>query len=524
MKTVRNILFIMCDQLRADYLGCNGHPTLKTRNLDWLASQGVNFTRAYAQSPVCGPSRMSTYTGRYVSSHGATWNRSPVRADEMTMAHAMSEFGLRSALIGKSHIVVDPKMLKWFGVSVETTEGRQIAEGGFEPVERDDGVHRDARVSPDLTYNEFLRTKGYKGQNPWHIHANSAEGPDGEPLSGWQLRNSDKPARVAEEHSETAYMTDRALGFIETQGSSPWFLHLSYIKPHWPYMAPAPYHGIYGPNDIPPVIRGNREKSDPHPIARVFMDLPDCAAFQEDRTRQTVIPAYMGLIHQIDDHLGRVFDLLRSIGRMDDTLIVFTSDHGDHLGDHWLADKGMFYEQAVRIPLIIHDPRESADRTRGRSVDTLTESIDLFPTFIDALGGEIPAHLLEGESLIPVVEGARNTTLRNAVFSELDYAFIETRAALNLDPHRAMGRMVRTSDWKYIHYDDLPPQLFDLNADPNELNDLGTELGYVGSREEMARLLMDWSLRLKSRVTVPEKQVISWLDRTLSSGGAKAAW
>jgi len=163
----------MCDQLRADYLGCNGHPHLKTKNIDWLASQGVNFTRAYVQAPVCGRARMSIYTGRYVSSHGATWNRSPIRVDELTMGQAMRDQGLRSALVGKSHIVVDMEVLRRLGHKADCPEEPLIAEGGFEPVERDDGIHRDANVSPDLAYNEYLRAKGYDGHNPWHSYANS---------------------------------------------------------------------------------------------------------------------------------------------------------------------------------------------------------------------------------------------------------------------------------------------------------------------------------------------------------------
>ncbi|MYA88884.1 MAG: sulfatase-like hydrolase/transferase [Boseongicola sp. SB0662_bin_57] len=524
MTKVRNVLFIMCDQLRADYLGCNGHPFIKTANIDWLATKGVNFTKAYAQAPVCGPSRMSFYTGRYVSSHGATWNRSPLRVDELTLGHAMMAQGLRAALVGKSHIVVDTDALARLGMDPLEDRGRLIAEGGFEPVERDDGVHRDARVAPDLAYNEFLREHGYGGHNPWHSHANSADGENGEVLSGWHLRNSGKPARVAEAHSETAYMTDRALDFIKAQGDEPWFLHLSYIKPHWPYMAPAHYHSLYSRDHVIPARKGDIERSAPHAIARVLMDISDSVAFQNEQTRETVIPTYMGLVHQIDDHLGRVFDLLNRTGRMNDTMIVFTSDHGDHLGDHWLADKGMFYESAVRIPLIIYDPRKSADSMRGCAVDTLVESIDLFPTFAEATGGAVPRHRLEGESLLPILDGDATDTARSAVFSEMDYAFIETRSRLNLGVDRATGRMVRTRHWKYVHFDELEPQLFDLNADPDEICDLGTDQAYAHVREEMQRLLMDWSLRWKTRITVDHENVASWLSTGRESGVSKAAW
>ena len=524
MKKVRNILFIMSDQLRADYLGCNGHPSLKTKNIDWLASQGVNFKRAYVQAPVCGPSRMSVYTGRYVSSHGATWNRSPIRIDELTMGHALRAQGLRSALVGKSHIVVDPTALETFGVDPCEPNGRLIAEGGFEPVERDDGVHRDKGVSVDLAYNNFLRALGYDAPNPWHTFANSAQGADGEVLSGWQFRNANKPARISEEHSETAYMTDRALNFIEEQGEDPWFLHLSYIKPHWPYMAPDPYHQLYSADDMLTVKKSNREKADPHPIAKVLMEISDSEAFQDEKTRETVVPTYMGLVQQIDDHLGRIFDLLRETGRMDDTMIVFTSDHGDHLGDHWLADKGMFYEPAVRVPLIIYDPRQCADQTRGSASDALVEAVDLFPTFLESVGAAIPEHRLEGESLMPLLTGETTDTNRKAVISEMDYGFIETQAALEMPVNRCMGRMLRTEDWKYVHFDDLPPQLFDLNADPDELVDLGTDPAYAEKRREMQGHLLEWSLARTRRVTVENAKVTSWLSQGKKKGVAKASW
>ena len=467
---------------------------------------------------------MSFYTGRYVSSHGATWNGSPIRIDELTMGQAMRNVGLRAGLVGKSHIVVDPASVEALGVDVNSDEGALLTQGGFEPIERDDGVHRDSRVKPDLAYNNFLRAHGYEGHNPWHSYANSAEDEDGNVLSGWQFRNSGKPARVAEEHSETAYMTDRAMDFIEAQGDEPWFLHLSYIKPHWPYMAPAPYNSMYSKDQIQPVVRGNKEKSDPHPIAQVLMGISDSAAFQEDRTREAVVPTYMGLVQQIDDHLGRILELLKRLGRMDDTMIVFTADHGDHLGDHWLADKGMFYEQAVRVPLVIYDPREAADITRGTECDALVEGIDFFPTFLEALDTDIPDNRLEGESLVPILSGLTSDTKRDAAYSEMDYAFIETRTELDLPVDRAMGRMVCSKDWKYVHFDTQPPQLFDLNTDPDELDDLGTHPDYADVRDRMKSMLLNWSLDRKKRITVENDWVASWLSKGKKKGVSKAAW
>ena len=172
-------------------------------------------------------------------------------------------------------------------------------------------------------------------------------------------------ARVAEEHSETAYTTDIAMRFIEEQGTKPRFLHLSYIKPHWPYMVPAPYHNVYGVEDCMPVVRSGTELQDAHPVCKAFTEHVDSRTFQRDDVLDIVRPVYMGPVKQLDDHLGRLFRMLEDTGRMGDTLILFTADHGDHLGDHWLDEKELFYEPSARIPLIIYDPNPAANETRG---------------------------------------------------------------------------------------------------------------------------------------------------------------
>ena len=203
-----------------------------------------------------------------------------------------------------------------------------------------------------------------------------SEAADGTVLSGWSLRNARAPARVAEAHSETAYMTDRALDFMREAGDSPWVLHLSYIKPHWPYIAPRPYANMFGPGDIAPAVRHARER-EAHPVLAAFQDMPVGRSFTNDETRSTVIPTYMGLVKQIDDHLGRIMTYLESSGRLRDTLIVFTSDHGDYLGDHWLGEKELFHDASARIPLLISDPDPSADATRGTTDARLVEAIDI---------------------------------------------------------------------------------------------------------------------------------------------------
>ena len=504
----RNILFIMTDQLRADYMSCAGHPSLETPNIDALAARGVRFTRAYTQSPVCGPARMSFYTGRYMFSHGSHWNNVPLKLGELTLGDYLRPLGLRTVLIGKTHFAADVAEMARLGLDPKSPDGVLMSQCGFEPFERDDGLHTHTGFDPNLAYNVWLRERGYESENPWHDFANSAEGPDGEILSGWHLRNSKFPARVKEEHSETAYMTDRALEFIEQAGDQPWCAHLSYIKPHWPYMAPAPYHAMYGPNHVPPANRSEAELESPHPVVAAYMRHEESEAFQREEVRQTVIPAYMGLVKQIDDHLG-LFAAMEAQGRMDDTMIVLTSDHGDYLGDHWLGEKELFHEASSRIPMIVYDPDSTADGTRGAVDDRFVEAIDMVPTFVDVLGGEAQPHRLEGRSLLPLLRGGTVEDWRDAVFSEGDYAWRHARFTLNVGPHEARAFMVRTDGWKYIHYENFRPQLFDMNEDPDELVDLGESPAHEAIRAEMRERLFAWLRTRRLRTTLSDDQVAS---------------
>ena len=510
MSKIKNILFIMADQLRWNYLSCYGHPHLETPNIDRLAEQGVRFDRAYVQSPVCGPSRASFYTGRTVFSHGATWNMVPLPIGELTLGDYLQPLGVRTAVVGKTHMRGDAEGMARLGLNRETEIGALIAEAGFAPYERDDGLHPNGRLrisGGKLRYNDWLRAHGYDGENPWNDWANAAEGPDGEILSGWALRNSNLPARVAEEHSETAYMTQRARDFIEEAGDTPWLCHLSYIKPHWPYMAPAPYHDIYGSETFIPVHRDEAERRDPNPVFKAFMDMRVSRSFSTQGVRETVMPAYMGLIKQIDDHLGRLFSYLEETGKDKETMIVFTSDHGDYLGDHWLGEKELFHECSVRVPLIIYDPRSEADKTRGTVCDAFVEALDLVPTFMEATGAEPAPHRLEGRSLMPLLYGEEPPDWRDMVFSEIDYAFYAVREMLGVGPSDARGYMVRTDRWKYIHFRGFPPQLFDLQDDPDEFHDLGISSKHGGVRSEMEARLLDRLTSRKNRVTTTDDEV-----------------
>ena len=521
MAPVRNVLFIMCDQLRADYLSCYGHQTLRTPHIDSIAARGVRFDRAYCQSPNCGPSRASFYSGRYVFSHGATWNFIPLPLGEETMGDHLRGAGLRVAVVGKTHMYADRDGMQRLLIAPDSERGRYLAEAGFEPYERDDGIHPDSKVDPQLAYNEYLRGLGMDGPNPWHTWANAGLDEQGRIASGWYYRHAHRATRVSDEHSETAYMTRRAMDFMTEQGDAPWLLHLSYIKPHWPYIAQAPYHAMYAASDIQAPIRAEHERHDDHPVFAGFRAHPEGVAFSRDADRLNVVPAYMGLVKQVDDHLGRLFAFMRARGLWDNTLIVFTADHGDYLGDHWLGEKEFMFEQGVRIPFIVADP--SAPATHGTASNALVESVDLLPTLLETFGQPVPTHWLEGRSLRPLLEG-RASSVREVAISELDYAIYGAARALKLQPRQARMVMARSERWKYIHYDGLPPQLFDLNADPQELNDLGRSAAHASVRDEHLGFIFDWMRQRRNRVTISDEAIMKRATPAAAGGVIIGEW
>ncbi len=520
-RKAKNILFIMFDQLRFDYLSCAGHPFLDTPNIDALAARGVRFTRAYVQSPVCGASRMSTYTGRYTSSHGAQYNGYPLRVGEMTLGDHLRPLGMGCWLVGKTHMRADKAGMERLGLSPDSVIGARQAECGFDIWVRDDGLWSEGpggRYDPaDSPYEAYLKSRGYEGSAPWADFANAAL-EDGKTASGWFLQNAGKPANIREQDSETPWLTGEAMRFIE-HAHGPWCLHLSYIKPHWPYIVPAPYHAMYGPNQVLAANRSEAERIDPHPVYAEFMQTPVARAFSDDDVRARVIPTYMGLIKQADDQMGRLFAFLEKTGRMDDTMIVITSDHGDYLGDHWLGEKDLFHEPSVKVPLIVYDPSEAADGTRGTTCDELVEAIDLAPTFIETAGGEVPGHIVEGHSLLPFLQGRTPETWREFAISEYDFSTSPICAKLGLEPRDARLFMVADKDWKFMHAEGgLPPMLFDLRTDPDELRDLGTSPEHAKIIALMRQRLADWSRRMSQRVTMPDEAILQGRGDAASKG------
>ena len=413
----------------------------------------------------------------------------------------------------RSHILrADAEGMARLGLEPDSVIGARVAECGFDVFERDDGMRPEG---PDgfyddkgaARYNDHLRSKGYESDNPWHDFANSGLDSEGNVLSGWFLKNSSEAANIAEQDSETPYLTDRAMEFIESQ-TAPWCCHLSYIKPHWPYIVPEPYASMYGPDDIQPVRRDDQERTDTHPVLRAFQDTKIGQTFSRAEVREAVIPAYMGLIKQADDQMGRLFQWLQDTGRAEETIIVLTSDHGDYLGDHWMGEKTFFHDTATRIPLIIYDPSPAADATRGTVCDALVESIDLAPTFVDLSGSDPASHILEGESLRPILHGEELATKRDYVICEYDYSASPIANTLGQSTRDAVMFMIATTDWKMVHCEGgYRPLLFDLKNDPDEMVDLGDSDEHQDIIAMLYDKLFTWTRRSAQRTTRSDAQL-----------------
>ena len=519
MPKAKNILFVMYDQLRWDYLSCAGHPHLQTPHFDWVASRGVQFSRCYVQSPICGSSRMSTYTGRYVSSHGASWNGVPLKVGEQTMGDHLRDVGMDCVLIGKTHMRADHEGMKRLGIAPHGIIGARVSECGFDMGLRDDGmsVHGPDGSYDDneSAYNKFLKSKGYSADNPWHDNANAGVDENLNVKSGFELINSSMPANVREEDSETPWLTGQMIEWLEQRydknsesSDTPWCVHLSFIKPHWPYIVPAPYHSMYAQDQVIPVVQGDGEYSDAHPVLKAFQNGAVGTTAASEEARKKYIPAYMGLVKQCDDQLGVLLDYLESSGRMDDTMIVLTSDHGDYLGDHWLGEKDLFHECSVKVPLIIYDPSDNANATRGTVCDELVESIDLTATFIETAGGVVPGHIVEGKSLLPFLHKQTPVQWRDYVISEYDYSATPQSVKLNVPVRDARLFMSADKRWKFMHAEGgFRPMLFDLENDPDELNDLGESSQHEESLSLMYVRLAQWARRPSPRTTISDDTI-----------------
>lgn len=423
----RNMLFIMSDEHNKRVLGAAGHPMIRTPHLDRLAASGVRFTDGYCNSPICVPSRAAFQTGRYVHDVRFWDNCIAYDGSVPSWAHRLRASGHRAESIGKLHYR-----------SAEDDNGftqehmpLHIVDGIGDPI----GMLRD----PPPRRVAALRLAADAGRSD-----STYQGYD------------DRITAAAEE-----WLRARA----RQPDDKPWALFVSLVCPHFPLKARPEWFDLYAEAEVPWPTQYAKAERPRHPYLEAMRacQVYDEAFDSPDKVRRA-ITAYFGMVSFVDHNVGRLMAALEETGFAGNTRIVYTSDHGDNLGARGLWGKSNMYEEAAGVPMIL----AGADVPQGVACTAPVSLVDAFPTIVDCVG--LPVHAddrdLPGASLLDVVAG-RNPP--RTVLCEYQAAGAITGVF-----------MIRRGAFKYVHYVGMPPQLFDLAADPLELRDLGQDLGYRG--------------------------------------------
>jgi arylsulfatase len=449
-STRPNILLLMADQWRADCLGAAGNRVIHTPNLDQLAASGVRFTNAYSATPTCTPARAGLLTGL------APWNHGMLRYAEVgarypvEMPRALRDAGYYTAAIGKLH---------------------------YHPQRNVHGYHQALLDESGRIESPDFRSD-YRS---WFWSQAPNLDPDATGL-GWNDFDA-RPYALPERLHPTAWTGQTAASWIETyQRPEPFFLKVSFARPHSPYDPPDRLWRRYQDADLPPAAVAGwasryAARSGPEPDAWHG----DLGAQQVRRSRQ----GYYGSVTFVDEQIGRIMESLTRRGLLDQTLIVFFSDHGDMLGDHNLWRKSYAYAGSSRVPFLVRWPEGMLTARRGVAMDQMVELRDVLPTFLDAAAAP-PARPLDGQSLLPLIAG-KNTEWRP--FLDLEHG-----VCYSADNH---WNALADLHYKYIFpARDAREQLFDLQRDPNELHDLSGDAAAAATlRQWRQRMIAHLSLR-----------------------------
>jgi choline-sulfatase len=442
-----NILFIMVDEMKWNVMNCAGHAIVRTPNLDRLAHEGTRFTTAYTVAPICTPSRYSFFTGRYAHVHGATDNSTPLREPQRLLPAILKHHGYQTALSGKLHFIPNDLDYGFDYFWSFAHEGPGKLPTWPQDVEKKHGRNSARR----------LEIKPF---------------PD-DPLGG-DLGKLTYP----KEDSQTYWITDRALDFLHRRDQArPFFLFVSYLDPHSPSHLCEPYWQMFDPESVPlpPTF-----KQDPTKAAQTAGNRHEV---NDPQIVKAMTAAYFAKVTMVDDNIGRLLGRLRELNLDQNTLIVFTADHGNMLGDLNRWFKGAMYEGSTRIPLLMKAAAASpfaATFNRGAVVSNIVENIDVMPTLCELAGVPLPAQGIQGRSLTTLVAG------KDAGWK--DRAFAERGSA-----------MVRTPQYKFIknerknaRHGGGEPELYDLAQDPLETKNLATDPAYAAVLKELAAQVDAW--------------------------------
>ena len=479
----RNILFITADQWRADCLSTLGHK-VQTPNLDALAAEGVLFRRHYANAVPCGPSRASLHTGMYLQNHRSGTNGTPLDARHTNWAKEVRSHGYDPVLFGYTDTANDPREFAADDPILKSYEGPLP---GIRPIIQM-GTFPDA-------WAEWLAGKGYDVPDPnWRFYTTKQDQPEYE--DGGKVP---APLAIPAEHHDTWFMVDRVMEFIDDNPDN-FCVHLSLLRPHPPWVAPEPYNSLYPPEDLADFVRAPTIEAEMarHPYLAWTLKGRRIAAPADVRKLTRLKASYFGLMSEVDANLGRLFAHLKEKGLWDNTLIVFTSDHGEQIGDHWMLGKMGYFDQSYHIPLIVRDPDSRADGTRGVKLDEFTENVDIMPTLLDWLGIDVPVQC-DGMSLLaPLGNGAFPDNWRSEAHWEYDFRDVpggeSMEQALGLTQHQCTLNVIRGKQYKYVHFTRLPAVFFDLAADPAELVNQAANPDYASKVLEYSQKMLSWRM------------------------------
>ena len=435
--SARNLIFLQSDNHSRLYLGCYGNSVVQTPNLDKLAARGVVFENAYAASALCCPSRAAIACGRYPHQTGY-WDNA---------------------------IVYDGKSPSWM---------RRV---------RDQGV--DVTNIGKLHYRSTADDNGFSTEiDPMHIlHGKGGvsmllRGIDDEQenIGQWELYRDKSGIGETEYQAFDRVISDKAIHWLSENKdrSDPWALHVSYVSPHPPFSVPARFWDMYADGNVPLPPAWTRAERPQHPALEHLRRIMRWGELSEIELRNVVV-GYMALISHMDEQLGRVMAAIEAFGLLDETRILYTSDHGEMAGSHGLLGKCNLYEGSVGVPLIMAGPDIPAGQTRSENVS----HVDLFPTLVESFGKNFTDadKDLPGRSLWPAIGGTRRARR----------TFAEYHAAGSL----AGGFMLREGPMKLIYHVGLPPQLFDLDTDPTEVEDLAQVPAYADALQRMEKMLRE---------------------------------
>lgn len=430
-----NILLITADHLRYDILGHAGDPIVQTPDIDRLASESVRFTHYFVQNPVCQPSRATIMTGRYPRHHGVRWNGNRLDENEMTMTELFKNQGYTTACIGKHHL-----SQQRFRQAMDHMEASGIRN-----------------MDPDNPFVQYVRSRGYEYKT-------------GYALPNFRQNLGAVPSDLPEDCHLDAYVGKRSCEYLnQLDTENPFFTWIGFYGPHHPYIPSGRFAHMYDPDNMPPFHRAEDDlKKKPREYRLYFQTenhkyrgFPNAL----DLTFRKMKAAYYGMVSQLDWQLGLILDTLEERGLRDNTVVVFTSDHGEFLGDHGIPAKAPFLlDCMLRVPCLIRFPGGE----QGIALDNLVESVDLFPTLVSLAGLEIP-EWVQGQDMTPLLTGENEEGYgdREVIYSEA-----------------VDKKCIRTREWKLIHYPAKSyGELYDLAEDPYELTNLYDDLPDI--REKM---------------------------------------